>query len=245
MCSLCTQGPDMMPGRLVVASGHGHTPRRPGAVCPAAPEYRDPQPRPRETPPEPYAPAMALQPVEATLIAASVGSVTSTAAVVITHLLTRRRDRLHRIWDRRMDAYEEVLRQRRAFSSARDKFIRDKQSVEALFNVTQQQKEFWATRMKLEMFGSGTVKAMEMSTDISSLWFNAFEEWRRVDELASSSIEAGLAETRKWAQLEEIAKRADKEDQRLIETIRAEAAFRPTHKLYWWKLGRPRRRFLY
>jgi hypothetical protein len=125
---------------------------------------------------------MALQPWEATLIAASVGAVASTSAVLLTHLLTRARDRRHKVWDRRMDTYKLLLRSRRHFAFARKQFLKTGNNPAELIDTERELKEMGLVAAELEMFGSSAVNAINLMTHVAyNQWVAATAEWRRLN----------------------------------------------------------------
>jgi hypothetical protein len=185
---------------------------------------------------------MALQPVEATLIAASVGAVASTAAVVITHLMTRARDRQHRLWDRRMDTYKHVLRSRRDLAFARSQFLDTKANPAELMDAQRELKEFSLIEAELYMFGSRNVNAINLAAHmIFNKWTKAAEEWREFHNQSSDGTEARRMADEKWEQIKSLIEAADRIDSRLTEAIKAEAEFRTLPKREWWRAPFQRR----
>ncbi|MFF3710429.1 hypothetical protein [Streptomyces phaeochromogenes] len=174
---------------------------------------------------------MALQPWEATLIAASVTSVVSTAAVVVTHLLTRKRDRNHRVWDRQMDVYAEAMRLRRSLAATRRDVLSDKTFPTGALDPDYQAKEFWLSQAQLEMFGSPEVRAVnDMSFATLKHWTTALLEWRDLTALARIDPKMQKQADAKWGELESLAETAKLADQRLVEAITAEAKFKKPFK---------------
>src|SRR5882757_1775451 len=163
-------------------------------------------------PTKPYAPAMALEPVEATLIAASVGAAASTSAVVITHLLTRDRDRRHKVWDRRMDTYKLLLRSRRDFAFARSQFLRTGNNPAGLINTEREIEDFGLINAELEMFGSTAVNVVDLATNIRfNQWVAATAEWRKLNSSPSSDVEAHREADEKWEEIKSLSNRRARE----------------------------------
>ncbi|MET7828511.1 hypothetical protein ABZT23_28005 [Streptomyces sp. NPDC005386] len=181
---------------------------------------------------------MALQPVEATLIAASVGAVASTCAVLLTHLLARGRDRRHKVWDRRMDTYAEVIRSRRAMSRTRRDVLREKTFPDGPLDPDHEGKAFGLTEAQLEMFGSPEViKLGDESFDALKGWMVALLEWRDLKMLAPLDDDLRLKAEAKWAEFEKRAEIATAADEKLNEAIKREAKFRRSKREGWARLA--------
>ncbi|GAB2867335.1 hypothetical protein GCM10027074_38570 [Streptomyces deserti] len=172
---------------------------------------------------------MALQPVEATLIVGAVGVLTTTSAVLITHRLTLRRDRQHRVWDRRMDTYEEVLRSRRVLAQHRAEVLRTQSAKSSVIDAEKELNAFLLTQAQLDMFGSPAVRALDtLSLAAFNHWARLLSEWRDLYARATSHFnnqEMWDEADRKWAELKEASETVDLADRRLVEVIRDEAEF--------------------
>ncbi|MFD9190131.1 hypothetical protein ACFWCA_18080 [Streptomyces phaeochromogenes] len=179
---------------------------------------------------------MALQPVEATLIAASVTSVVSTAAVVATHLLTRGRERRHKVWDRKMDTYKLLLRSRRDFAFARKQFLKTGNNPAELIDTERELKEMSLVAAELEMFGSSAVNTINLMTHYAySEWVVATAEWRRLNSSPSADAEAHRKADEKWEDIKSLTEKADLIDEQLAEAIKAEADFKVPFNLEHWR----------
>jgi hypothetical protein len=184
---------------------------------------------------------MALEPVEATLIAASVTSVVSTAAVLLTHLLARGRDRRHKVWDRKMDMYVELLKSRRAMGSARRDFLAKRTTPSQVFNAEEELKDLGIIRAQLSMFGSTAVNALDdLALAGFTQWMKAISEWRDFDNMARADPESARKAEEKLEQIKALSENADLIEKRLTEAILAEADFKVPFKLERWR--RPFRR---
>jgi len=170
---------------------------------------------------------MALEPVEATLIAAPVGAVASTSAVLLTYLFARGRDRRHKVWDRRMDTYAEVIRSRRAMSRTRRDILREKTFPEGPLDPGYEGKEFGLTEAQLEMFcSSNVIKLGVESFEALKGWMVALLEWRDLKGLSAFDESLKLKAEAKWAEFEKRAEIATAADDALNEAIKREAQFR-------------------
>ncbi|MFE6128563.1 hypothetical protein ACFQ6Q_09865 [Streptomyces sp. NPDC056437] len=196
---------------------------------------------------------MALQPVEATLIVGAVGVLTTTTAVVITHRLTLRRDRQHRLWDRRMDTYEEVLRTRRALAQHRAEVLRTQSAKSSIIDPGKELNAFLLTQAQLDMFGSPAIRALDtLSLAAFNHWARLLSEWRDLHARAISHFnnqEMYDEADERWAELVHASKSVDLADRRLSEVIRDEAEFKQFRgPNLWQRLAtklqhfRPRRR---
>ncbi|MFD6436199.1 hypothetical protein [Streptomyces venezuelae] len=167
---------------------------------------------------------MPLQPVEATLIAASVGAIASTSAVVVTHLLTRRRDRTHRIWDRRADAYVEVIRSARTLASGRREVLRTRQLPTGSLDPGSDQRTLLLTEAQLDLFGSEEVKRLHQERlECFRKYVNALRVWRDIKSLPPTE---GHNLEEEWKLVEWTVKEWDRADDALVEAVRQEARFR-------------------
>lgn len=190
----------------------------------------------RGDPTEPYDLAMVLEPVEATLIAASVTSVVSTAAVVATHRLTRGRERRHKVWDRRMDTYVELLKSRRAMGAARRDFLAKRTTPSQVFDAEQELKDLGSLRAQLSMFGSTAVHALDdLALTGFTVWMKAVSEWRDFDSMARADPESARKAEEKLEQIKTLSENADLIEKRLTEAILAEADFKVPFKLERWR----------
>jgi hypothetical protein len=179
---------------------------------------------------------MPLQPVEATLIAASVGAVASTSAVIVTHLLTRRRDRTHRIWDRRADAYVEVVRSARTMASGRREVLRTREMPTGSLDPGSDQRTLLLTEAQLDLFGSPEVKRLHRERlECFKNYVKALRAWRDIKSLPP---EEGHNLEDDWKLVEWAVKEWDRADDTLVEAVREEARFRRSGRRW------PRRREL-
>ncbi|MFF7545722.1 hypothetical protein ACFZCU_19150 [Streptomyces canus] len=189
---------------------------------------------------------MALQPVEATLIVGTASVLASTSAVLITHRLALRRDRQHRVWDRRMDTYKEVLRTRRILSQHRTDVLRTQSSGTAITDVAGELQAFHLTQAQLTMFGSDAIRALDtLSLAAFNNWSRTLSEWSDLNARATAHLknsEMWEAADRKWAELQELAKSVDLADQHLAKAIRNEAEFKAGLHTARWSRIRGRRR---
>lgn len=181
---------------------------------------------------------MSLQPVQATLIAASVGALASTAAVLITHALTRGRERRHKTWDRRMETYAEVMRARTAMARTRRDVLREKKFPQGTLDPAHERKAFGLAEAQLAMFGSDEViKLSDESFDALKGWMVALLEWRDLTELAPLGEELRLKAEAKWAEFEKRVEIAARADDVLVEAIKREAKFRRSERERWARLA--------
>ncbi|MFI5640310.1 hypothetical protein ACIA8H_23285 [Streptomyces goshikiensis] len=174
---------------------------------------------------------MPLQPVHATLLVGSVSAVVSVAAVVATHLLARGRERRHKIWDRRMDTYAEVIRSRRAMARTRRDVLKEKRFPTGPLDPGYETKSFGLTEAQLEMFGSPEViKLGDDSFKAFKGWMVALLEWRDLTNLAEADPNLRPRVATKWAEFEERAKHAGEIDDLLNQAIKREAKFKKAEK---------------
>ncbi|MFQ6142879.1 hypothetical protein ACLMNJ_07345 [Streptomyces seoulensis] len=179
---------------------------------------------------------MALEPWEATLIAASVGAVASTSAVLFTHLLTRARDRRHKRWDRRMDTYVELLKSRRAMGSARRDFLAKRTTPSQVFDAEEELKDLGPIRAQLSMFGSTAVQALDALALVGfTQWMKAVSEWRDFDSMARADPKSARRAEEKLEQIKTLSENADLIEKRMTEAILAEADFKVPFKLERWR----------
>ncbi|MFB7401303.1 hypothetical protein G3I55_21365 [Streptomyces sp. SID6648] len=183
---------------------------------------------------------MSLQPVEATLIAASVSAVVSTFAVIVTHLLTRKRDRMHRIWDRRADAYVEVVRSARTMATGRRDVLREKELPSGSLDSGSDQRTMLLTEARLDLFGTEEVKALhQVRLECFKSYVIALIEWRDMSIIPNAQKEpAGQRDiARKWAMVERRIAEFDAADDALVEAIRRETRFRKPKRQGWSRLA--------
>ncbi|PWK67198.1 hypothetical protein BCL76_109103 [Streptomyces sp. CG 926] len=174
---------------------------------------------------------MPLQPVHATLLVGSVGAVVSVAAVVATHLLARGRERRHKIWDRRMDTYAEVLRSRDAIARTRRDVLRTKNVFEERLDPDHDRKTWALTEAKLKMFGTDEVlKLSDRSHRDTRMWTMALIDWHGLTTVASVVPDGELGAGDMWEQVEILAKLADDSDTVLADAIKREAEFKKAKK---------------
>ncbi|WP_060176884.1 hypothetical protein [Streptomyces sp. IMTB 1903] len=171
-----------------------------------------------------------LTPVQATLIATSITATASAIAVVITHRLTLSRDRRHRLWDRRMDTYAEVLKAAGDLSSVRshalskqklpgDGYDKFESSLQDLLSA------------KVAMFGSPAVTELNSKALVAfAAWFAAWGRWRSSHVLAQTIPEEVEDARRYWEKVEELSNAADEADKALAAAIKAEAKFKKTER---------------
>ncbi|MFG2349452.1 hypothetical protein [Streptomyces phaeochromogenes] len=184
---------------------------------------------------------MALQPVEATLIVGTASVLASTSAVLVTHRLTRGRERQHRVWDRRMDTYKEVLRMRRVLAQHRADVLRTKSPKSpksAILDIEGEVKAFMLMQAQLDMFGSPAIRALDtISLAAFNHWHRDLSEWSELHARATAhrdNKDLWAAADKKWAEIEEFAKTVDLADQTLAEAVRDEAAFKDGGRTPWW-----------
>ncbi|MFG2373705.1 hypothetical protein ACGFY9_19800 [Streptomyces sp. NPDC048504] len=181
---------------------------------------------------------MALQPVEATLIVGTASVLASTSAVLVTHRLTRNRERQHRVWDRRMDTYKEALRVRRVLAQHRADVLHAKSAKAALLDAEGEFKAFMLMQAQLEMFGSPAIRALDtLSLAAFNHWNRALSEWRELHARATahhSNADMWAAADEKWAEVEDFAKTVDLADRQLADAVRDEAAFKTRSRTPWW-----------
>ncbi|MGQ4471935.1 hypothetical protein ACN6K6_004721 [Streptomyces violaceoruber] len=180
---------------------------------------------------------MALQPVEATLIGAAVGALAATSVALLTHLLTRGRDRAFRVWERRMDTYQEVLRTRDVLARHRAELLRSQSESADFPDPDRVLNAIFLSRIQLDMFGSPGIKTVEMFAWVAfNHWHSALSEWRQLHARARAHFnnqEMYDAADRKWKEVKDLAKTVDLMDQRLAEAIRAEAKFEEYARSKW------------
>ncbi|WP_151480050.1 hypothetical protein [Streptomyces albicerus] len=156
--------------------------------------------------------------------------------MLLTHLLTRARDRRHKVWDRKMDTYKLLLRSRRDFAYARSQFLKTGNNPAELINAERELKEMSLIAAELEMFGSSAVNAINLETNIAfGQWAGATAEWRRLNSSPSADTEAHRKADEKWEDIERLTENADLIDERLAEAIKAEANFKVPFKLERWR----------
>ncbi|MFJ8139198.1 hypothetical protein [Streptomyces sp. NPDC096013] len=181
---------------------------------------------------------MALQPVEATLIVGTASVLASTSAVLVTHRLTRGRERQHRVWDRRMDTYKEVLRVRRVLAQHRADVLHTKSPKLAIHDVEGELKAFMLMQAQLDMFGSPAIRGLDtLSLAAFNHWHSALSEWSELHARATAHFgdkEMWAAADLKWAEIEEFAKTVDQADRLLADAVRDEAAFKERRRTPWW-----------
>ncbi|MCX4457703.1 hypothetical protein OOK58_37750 [Streptomyces sp. NBC_01728] len=172
---------------------------------------------------------MALEPVEATLIAASVTSVVSTAAVVLTHLLARGRDRQHKVWDRKMDTYAEVVRLRQEMGRIRLEVLETKRPPTRSIDPDHDSRTFGLTQAQLKMFGSEKIKNLDLLSSMGfTQWMEALKAWNAMDK----GPETQHKRDTQWQVVEALARACTDFDRVLINAIEDEADFKRSS---WWK----------
>ncbi|WP_327303034.1 hypothetical protein OG730_05060 [Streptomyces sp. NBC_01298] len=155
----------------------------------------------------------------------------STAAVLGTHVLAQRRERRHRLWDRRMDTYAEVLRSREAIARTRRDVLRDKKVFEETLDPNHDMKVWGLTEAKLEMFGSAEIKKLsEESFATIKAWTLALIDWHRQTQIASVVPNGEAEADAKWAEVERQAGVAARADTKLADAIKREAEFKKAEK---------------
>lgn len=173
-----------------------------------------------------------VTPVEATLIATSVTATVSTAAVIITHRLTQGRDRRHRVWDRRMDVYAEVMRVQQAFARSRKNILRDKDLSAEPLDPSYEAKAFGLMEARLAMFGSSTiVKLNEEAFQAFKAWVVALFEWKALSSVPNPDHPTIQREAEaKWAIVEKLFTEAEATHAAMVDAIKAEAEFKKTER---------------
>ncbi|GHD56043.1 hypothetical protein ACFQL8_17115 [Streptomyces goshikiensis] len=170
---------------------------------------------------------MPLQPVEATLIAASVTSLVSTVAVVVTHRLTQARERRHRVWDRRMDTYAELSKTYMIVGENRE-YIRRHMKAAEDFLPDFTDDAYALLDAKLALFGSPEIMHLSERT------FEALEQWvAKINawiELAHpdgfDTFVPSRNADRAWQEFEEAADLAKAADLELATALLLEARFK-------------------
>ncbi|MER6329257.1 hypothetical protein ABT298_07945 [Streptomyces sp. NPDC001034] len=176
---------------------------------------------------------MALQPVEATLIAASVGAVASTSAVLLTHLLARGRDRRHKVWDRRMDTYAEVVRLRQEMGRVRLEVLETKRAPSRPIDPDHDSRMFGLTQAQLKMFGSEKIKDLDLLSSMGfNKWMEALGAWRAMNQGGPITPETQHKLDMQWQVVEALARACVDFDRLLITAIEDEADFKKTR---WWE----------
>ncbi|WP_217231617.1 hypothetical protein [Streptomyces anulatus] len=182
---------------------------------------------------------MALEPVEATLIAASVTSVVSTAAVLLTHLLTRGRERRHKVWDRRMDTYAEVVRMRQQVGRFRQQVLENEVPPDGPIDPDYESRTFSVTEAHLAMFGTRVVTGLDlMCTTAFNNWMEAMLEWQVLRARASTDPEAEQKAAAKWLDVQRWGQTSATMDIQLLGAILKEAEFKEVTR---WSRLRPKR----
>ncbi|KOU97409.1 hypothetical protein ADK91_32785 [Streptomyces sp. XY511] len=172
-----------------------------------------------------------MQPVHATLLVGSVSAVVSVAAVVATHWLARGRERRHKIWDRRMDTYAEVLRSRDAIARTRRNVLRTKKVFEEWLDPDHDRKTWALTEAKLKMFGTDEVLELsDRSYRDTRMWTMALLDWHRLTTVASVVPDGKLDADDMWEQVETLTKIADESDTALADAIKREVEFKKAKK---------------
>ncbi|MFJ6481142.1 hypothetical protein ACIQK6_13610 [Streptomyces sp. NPDC091682] len=178
-----------------------------------------------------------LTPVQATLIATSITATVSTIAVVITHRLTLSRDRRHRLWDRRMDTYAEVLKATRDVAMVRS----EAQSKQRLPDGTYAKFESSLENLlsaKVAMFGSLTVIQLKNEAFATfALWVKAWGTWERSNQMAQTIPEEVEDARQYWEVVEGLSKAANEADKALADAIKAEAKFKRIKRTGWARLA--------
>ncbi|MEU3201178.1 hypothetical protein [Streptomyces sp. NPDC006996] len=182
---------------------------------------------------------MALEPWEATILAASVTSVVSTVAVLLTHRLTRKRDREFRVWERRMDTYSEVVRIRQELGRMRHEVLETKSPPSRPIDPDHDSRAFGLTQAKLKMFGSEKIKNLDLlSSNGFIMWMEAVSAWKEIGQADTATQEE---HDEAWQQVVGLARACADFDRVLVKAIEDAAEFKKTP---WWtpKLRKLRRR---
>jgi hypothetical protein len=180
---------------------------------------------------------MALQPVEATLIGAVVGALAATSVALLTHLLTRHRDRAFRVWERRMNTYQEVLRTRDVLARHRKELLRTQGSGSEFLDLEKELSAIFLSRIQLGMFGSPGIKTVEMFAWVAfNNWHGVLSEWRGLQARATAHYnnqDLYDAADKKWVEVKELAETVGLLDRRLVEAIEGEADFKEYARRTW------------
>ena len=177
---------------------------------------------------------MRLTPVEATLIAASVGAsasiVASTATALLTQRRTRERERDLKLWERHIDAIETTLRYKRDWASKRRTAMRDK-VLPASLDIGLEPNEVGMLEAKLLLFGSDAlVTSNQKSFEAFRDWTASFFQWRAATaqlESAADPDEARRVADALWQQVELQAAKSEAADDSLTKALRVAASLHP------------------
>ncbi|REK87689.1 hypothetical protein DY245_25355 [Streptomyces inhibens] len=156
-------------------------------------------------------------------------------AAVCTHWLTRRRDRRFRMWDHRMDVYDEAIRSLRARSKTRREVTQRSQSLGVL-DPNLEEKEYQLFGARMDMFASDEVLALQRAS------FAAMSRWMKEVEIArmpyaalpvdvSVRGPAGDMDDVDWNGVVQLCAEADDADGALVRRMLSEAKFK--HERAW------------
>ena len=183
---------------------------------------------------------MKLTAVEATLIGTGIGAtatiVTATVTTLATQRGTRIRERNNRLWDRKVDALEDVLRSTLGFTAARVKGTRD-QSVPDLTKSGYDDGMYERIEAKLHLYSPLLVTANDEVFTRFKAWLIALMSWAQVNDASSAHYEQDQQKRDSlWQEVIKAAEQSEIAEQKLELLLRREATMLP-HKR-WFQFWR-------
>ncbi|MFJ4833679.1 hypothetical protein ACIP79_27785 [Streptomyces sp. NPDC088747] len=126
---------------------------------------------------------MRITPVVAALTGTSLGALASLIAAGITQRATTLRDRERRLWDRRADAYSDVMATIHTFARLRAYASRTGRLPKSRGRQDEATDSAAALAARIEIYGSEALRgACVRSFDAMQAWMSAWERWHKQGE---------------------------------------------------------------
>ncbi|MCT9080675.1 hypothetical protein [Streptomyces fulvoviolaceus] len=162
---------------------------------------------------------MSITPAVAALIGAGVGASASILTTLLAQLATGRRDRERRMWDRRVETYDDMMATIRRFARMRAHAVYTSRLPESPERRDEAKESAFLLTARIDIYSSSELRtACEKAFEATQNWMKAWEAWE--DQPQGRRV----ANTRddKWQLFLQCTDDSKKADRKLLELVRTD-----------------------
>lgn len=153
----------------------------------------------------------------AALIGAAVGATASIATAWLTQRATSRRERERRMWDRRVETYDDMMATVRRFARMRAHAVRTSRLPDSPAGRDEADASAFLLTARIEIYGSTDLRAAcEKAFAEIQNWMKAWEAW----EQQGAGRRLASARDAKWLMFLTCTRDSEEADRRLLELVR-------------------------
>ncbi|WLW51502.1 hypothetical protein [Streptomyces sp. YU58] len=160
---------------------------------------------------------MSLTPAVAALIGAAVGATGGVVTAWLTQRATGRRERERRMWDRRVETYDDMMATIRRFARMRAHAVRTSRLPDSPAGRDEADASAFLLTARIEIYGSTDLRAAcEQAFAEIQNWMKAWEAW----EEQGAGRRVASARDAKWLMFLKCTRDSEEADRRLLELVR-------------------------